>query len=77
MLKKGDYEVAHGGYDPVPGNENPNRVLPLDVARACQKENRCRHYDEKSVQFHLIYNNIGAKREMIPFPAPGYFRLFA
>ena len=39
-LKKGDYEVAHGGYDPVPGNENPNRVLPLDVARACQKENR-------------------------------------
>ena len=21
-----------------PGNANPNRVLPLDVARACQKE---------------------------------------
>lgn len=39
-LKSGDYEVAHGGYDPVPGNANPNRVLPLDVARACQKENR-------------------------------------
>ena len=39
-LRNGDYEVAHGGYDPVPGNENPNRVLPLDVARACQKENR-------------------------------------
>ena len=37
-LKAGDYEVAHGGYDPVPGNANPNRVLPLDVARACQKE---------------------------------------
>ena len=39
-LKKGDYEVAHGGYDPVPANENPNRVLPLDVARACQKEKK-------------------------------------
>ena len=38
MLAKGDYEVAHGGYDPVPANENPNRVLPLDVARACRKE---------------------------------------
>ena len=37
-LAKGDFEVAHGGYDPVPTNENPNRVLPLDVARACQKE---------------------------------------
>lgn len=37
-LSKGEYEVAHGGYDPVPANENPNRVLPLDVARACCKE---------------------------------------
>lgn len=37
-LAKGEYEVAHGGYDPVPANENPNRVLPLDVARACRKE---------------------------------------
>lgn len=37
-LAKGDYEVAHGGYDPVPANENPNRVLPLDVARACRRE---------------------------------------
>jgi glycine reductase len=37
-LKAGDYEVAHGGYDPVAANANPNRVLPLDVARACQKE---------------------------------------
>lgn len=32
------YEVAHGGYDPVPANDNPNRVLPLDAARACEKE---------------------------------------
>ncbi len=37
-LAKGEYEVAHGGYDPVVATENPNRVLPLDVARACQKE---------------------------------------
>jgi glycine reductase len=38
QLVKGDYEVAHGGYDPVAANDNPNRVLPLDVARACRKE---------------------------------------
>jgi len=37
-LAKGEYEVAHGGYDPVHANEDPNRVLPLDAARACQKE---------------------------------------
>ena len=36
--KQGVFEVAHGGYDPVMATENPNRVLPLDVARACQKE---------------------------------------
>mgnify|MGYP000975933936 FL=1 len=37
-LQKGDYEVAHGGYDPVAANENPNRVLPLDAARILEKE---------------------------------------
>lgn len=37
-LKTISYEVAHGGYDPVPANENPNRVLPLDAARVCEKE---------------------------------------
>ena len=37
-LQKGDFEVAHGGYDPVPANEDPNRVLPLDGARALERE---------------------------------------
>jgi len=37
-LEKGKYQVAHGGYDPVPANEDPNRVLPLDAARVCEKE---------------------------------------
>jgi len=32
------YEVAHGGYDPVAANADPNRVLPLDAARVCEKE---------------------------------------
>ena len=27
------YETAHGGYDPSYANENPNRVVPLDVIR--------------------------------------------
>ncbi len=32
------YETAHGGYDPIYANENPNRVLPLDVLRDLEKE---------------------------------------
>lgn len=30
-------EVAHGGYDPVFGNENPNRVLPADAMEELEK----------------------------------------
>ncbi len=50
VLNKGEYEVAHGGYDPVPANENPNRVLPLDAARQLEKEGAFRKlYDEYAV----------------------------
>ena len=31
-------ETAHGGYDPTYCNENPNRVLPVDVLLDMQKE---------------------------------------
>ena len=31
------YETAHGGYDPSYANENPNRVVPLDVLREMEK----------------------------------------
>ena len=31
------YETAHGGYDPSYANENPNRVVPLDVLREIEK----------------------------------------
>lgn len=33
-----DYETAHGGYDPVYANEDPDRVLPLDVMRDMERE---------------------------------------
>jgi glycine reductase len=32
------YQTAHGGYDPVYANEDPDRVLPLDAARLLEKE---------------------------------------
>ena len=34
------HETAHGGYDPVYANENPNRVLPVDVMREFEREGR-------------------------------------
>ena len=34
------YETAHGGYDPVYANDNPNRVLPVDVMREFEKEGK-------------------------------------
>lgn len=37
-LERGDFEVAHGGYDPVPANADPNRVLPLDGMRRLEKQ---------------------------------------
>ena len=32
------YATAHGGYDPTYANEDPNRVLPIDVLREMEKE---------------------------------------
>lgn len=31
------YETAHGGYDPVYANQDPNRVLPLDIVREMEQ----------------------------------------
>jgi len=39
-LTSADHETAHGGYDPVYANNDPNRVLPLDAVRQMEKEGR-------------------------------------
>lgn len=36
-LAKGQFESVHAGYDPVYANEDPNRVVPLDVLRELEK----------------------------------------
>ncbi|OPJ55775.1 glycine reductase complex component B subunit gamma [Alkalithermobacter paradoxus] len=38
FLTKDSHETAHGGYDPTYANNNPNRVLPVDVLRDLEKE---------------------------------------
>ena len=34
------FETAHGGYDPIYANEDPDRVLPVDVMRDPEKEGK-------------------------------------
>lgn len=36
-LTSDSFETAHGGYDPVYANADPDRVLPLDVLREMEK----------------------------------------
>jgi glycine reductase len=37
-LATDEYQTAHGGYDPVYANDDPDRVLPLDATRLLEKE---------------------------------------
>lgn len=37
---KGEYFTIHGGYDPVYANENPDRVVPLDMLKNMENEGK-------------------------------------
>jgi glycine reductase len=39
-LSAADFECIHGGFDGRHANEDPNRVVPLDVMRALEREGR-------------------------------------
>lgn len=39
-LSPDQYQTVHGGYDPTYANADPDRVLPVDAARALEKEGR-------------------------------------
>lgn len=38
QLSSADHQTAHGGYDPVYVNDDPNRVLPVDVMREFEEQ---------------------------------------
>lgn len=38
MLKEGEFESVHAGYDPVYANKDPNRVAPLDILKKLKDE---------------------------------------
>jgi len=39
-LTEGDYETAHGGYDPIYANADADRVLPVDILRQFEREGK-------------------------------------
>ena len=39
-LTSENFETAHGGHDPVYANEDPDRVIPVDVLRNFEKEGK-------------------------------------
>ena len=39
-LTSENFETAHGGHDPVYANEDPDRVIPVDVLRQMEKEGK-------------------------------------
>ena len=39
-LTSDEYETAHGGYDPVYANQDPDRVLPVDIFREFEVEGK-------------------------------------
>ncbi len=39
-LTSENFETAHGGHDPVYANQDPDRVIPVDVLRALEKEGK-------------------------------------
>lgn len=39
-LSSASHQTAHGGYDPVACNEDPNRVLPVDVLADLEREGK-------------------------------------
>lgn len=39
-LRQGVYQTVHGGYDQTYANQDPDRVLPVDVLRDLEKEGR-------------------------------------
>ena len=52
-LTEATYETAHGGYDPVYANADPNRVLPVDVLRDMEREGKIGKLHE------LFYTTVG------------------
>ena len=52
-LEKGKYLTAHGGYDQTYANQDPDRVLPIDVLRDLEKEGKI------GKLYNVFYTTVG------------------
>ena len=52
-LEKGRYLTAHGGYDQTYANQDPDRVLPIDVLRDMEKEGKI------GKLYNVFYTTVG------------------
>lgn len=52
-LTADQYQTAHGGYDQTYANDDPDRVLPVDVLREMEKNGRI------GKLFHTFYTTVG------------------
>jgi glycine reductase len=52
-LVSGKYQTAHGGYDQTYANQDPDRVLPVDVLRDLEKEGKI------GKLYHTFYTTVG------------------
>lgn len=59
-----DYDISHGGYDDRYVKEDPNRLLPLDVAREFEKEGKIGRLHERFLSTSGLANPIENSRRM-------------
>lgn len=52
-MLEGKYQTAHGGYDQTYANQDPDRVMPVDVLRKMVKDKRI------GSLHHLFYSTVG------------------
>lgn len=52
-LKSGAFKTIHGGFDNTFGNDNPNRIVPLDALRVLENEKKI------GKLHHILYSTTG------------------
>lgn len=48
-LVEGQWETAHGGYDPVYANQDSDRVIPVDVLREFERRKKSEVFIDISI----------------------------
>ena len=59
------HETAHGGHDPVYANEDPDRVIPVDVLRDMEKEGKIGIFIDISIQQLVMVQQLQALRSLV------------